>query len=296
MNWSKNKFFAMLAATACLSFGSLAQAGDDGNEPPPGNETVEYRGDVTFEGGTLNDTFPTTVEGDNVRYMLVVKNGCQPDEPPPDGTGGPTCPHPADEITVVLNGKTFKFQRELRREGVPVALNPVGGDANTVDAFISAGKIGDGFRFVVLAIEPSDTAVGGVDVLAYAFAGEQNDNFLSMHNPGRTPIFYRVLYFNKDGSVAGRTTVLRIPPKATDIQEIGQLAGINNIAWTDGAIHIKWASPRWNSLVTKMIEVNRVFINGERVVRNGRELELESFGPRPLNPVEYDDVSGGQTK
>ncbi len=290
------KLITTIAIAASLIFASSSSAGER-QGPPPGRETLQFRAAVSFEGGALTDTFPTTIEGEHVRYALVVKNGCQPDE----ASGGmepnqPPCPHPANEITITLNGQVFKFQREFRREGVPVALNPVGGDANTIEALVSDGQVGDGFRFAIVAVEPSETAVGGVDVLGYAFAGEQNDNFLTMHNPGNSPIFYRVAYFHGNGELAGLTTVLRIPPKATDIQEVGRLAMMNNIPWTRGAIHIRWASPRWNSLVTKMIEVNRIFINGERVVRNGRELELESFGPRPLNPVEYDDLSGGQTK
>lgn len=290
-SWSKALAAATLLSSTLFVAGAQAQ-----DEPPPGVERLQYSAEVSF-GETLNDSFETTAAGEDVRYMLVVKNGCRQDNMPPAEPRGeddePFCPTPADEITVTLNGTEHVFYREHRGEGLPVALAPLG-ESNTVEALVSAGEAGDGFQFAILAVEPPPTAVGGVDVLPWAFAGEQNDNYLTLHNPGRTPIFCRVLFFHPDGRRAGETTVMRIGPKATSGGEVSQIARLNQIEWQMGAIHVRWVSPRWNSLVSNMAEVNRVFIGGERVVRNARELKMESLGPRPVNPQEYQDVAQGQ--
>src|SRR5512145_2588726 len=133
------------ALVLCLAAGALAapaRADEAPESTHPFEHVRQFGGGVVVQAdgnGVFADTFPTTVEGEAVRYVMVIQNGCE-SEP---GAGG-SCPSPVRSLTVTLNDDVvFQSEELFRLERVQVPLNDVGGGDNRI-VLAARGNPGSG--------------------------------------------------------------------------------------------------------------------------------------------------------
>jgi hypothetical protein len=152
----------LLAVAAAASVAGAADANTpaalrDGaaRSAAPGTEVgLVYRDDVQVDedgNGVQSAQFATTVAGPNVRYLLVVENGC--------ATAGP-CSAPVNGLTVTLNDDVvFQNDDEFTQERVEVALNPVDARDDNTLALAARGNPGSQARVRIIALQPKPPAL-----------------------------------------------------------------------------------------------------------------------------------------
>jgi len=257
----------------------------------PVQSVVEARDDVTIglDGtGVKAITFPTTVAGDDVHYVLVVENGC--DVRP----AGRRCPPPAESATVTLN-EDVVLQSDALAEGrqtLEVALNVTDGTSNTI-IFAVKGTPRAGLRFAVLAVRPAAVPQGGVSLLPGATADDRNQTLLTVHNAGPAPLAFRLVFYDANGTLAGRSAPRLLAAHATDNVDLGGAAAALGLSWTQGAVHVQWAARTFSRMSSVATEVHREpGAGGGLEVRSVRSLALDDLGPHPLTRAAADDVFG----
>jgi hypothetical protein len=116
-----------------------------------------YRGAVTVGAdgnGVRADRFATTVAGRDVRYVLLIENGCAGTDP------ARRCPAPVRGLTVTLNDDVvFQNDDEFSKARLQIPLNPVETDLNSL-VLAARGAPGSGARVRILALRaaPLDQA------------------------------------------------------------------------------------------------------------------------------------------
>jgi hypothetical protein len=152
MSLSLTRRVAALGLPVCLALGTAARGGDD--DCRPGRRKLLHRHTVVVghDGvGSAAATFETRVGGDGVRYVLVVE--CRPCGRR-SAAGERHRQRSIDTLEVALNGAVvFETRSGCHREQVPVALNPVGGPANTF-AVRATGSPGARAKVSVVAFIP----------------------------------------------------------------------------------------------------------------------------------------------
>lgn len=245
---------------------------------------LQYSGRVIVNedgnGGTA-DSFATTVGGGEVRYILIVANDvCRdPSAEPPDVP----CPPPVDSISVTLNADVvLQTQVAFDRDRVEVALNPPGGDLNTI-VITAGGQPGSAARVAFLAERPAAVFLGGLSILPWARVSQRVRTLLAVHNAGVAEVRFRIAFFNPDGSVAGRSAPQRLARHATLNLNLNEVSAALGLQWTRGAVHVDWAA-RGAALVSTVATEERRERNTENALtlRGIRTLPLDDYGPRPL--------------
>jgi hypothetical protein len=115
-------------------------------------QRVQYRGEVTVGSdgnGVTAARFPTTIDGHDVRYVLVVDNGCSPTVPAARRTTA--CPAAVANLQVSLNEAVVFQTGALQEARHDIALNAVDGTSNTV-VFAASGTPGAAARMRILAV------------------------------------------------------------------------------------------------------------------------------------------------
>ena len=264
----------LVIGTAVMWAPVAARAGEGAADGPPVQTLVQGRATVVVGAdgnGATAARFPTTVGGDEVHYAMVVENGCPPQSTP--------CPPPVHTVTISLNDElVFQSDDKFERERVTVALNPVGGDENRI-LLAGVGSPGASARVTVLAVRPADVPFGGRSVLPWAVTTALERTVLTVHNVGPAEITFRLVLFQPDGALAGRSTPHVLPSHATANINIASLAAIVNPSWREGAVHVIWVSRLFSRVST---------VGSTRQ----RSLELDDFGPFPISRAELQDVLG----
>jgi hypothetical protein len=278
MNAIQRRLAAVMLAGGTL-IGPPAAAMADGNPDGPPLETVVQNRDTVVVGedgtGVVSARFPTTVGGDEVRYVIVVENGCAA-QPQPE-----PCPAPIRGLTITLNEDVvFQNDDEFSQERSAVALNPVGSELNSL-VMAAKGAPGSGARLAVLAVRPASVSFGGRSVLPWAVTSALERTFLTVHNAGPAEIAFRLVLFNPDGTPAGRSTPHALASHATANLSLAAVAASIQPAWREGAVHVIWVSRLFSRVST---------VGNTRQ----RSLALDDFGPFPINQEELLDVLGSQ--
>jgi len=115
-----------------------------------------YRGAVTVGkdgNGVEVGSFPTTVGGRDVRYVLAVENGCA-------GTDPVRCPAPVRELTVTLNDDVvFQEDEGFTLARHDIALNAIRAEDNRL-LITASGSAFSGARVSIFAVQ-HDTSCEG---------------------------------------------------------------------------------------------------------------------------------------
>lgn len=267
-------------ALSCLSF-ALPAAAQDGDLPS--QTRLQFRAPVVVGSdgqGQVAASFPTTVAGEDVRYFLVVENGCGANP------GGTPCAPPVDSLTVTLNQTVvFDEQGPFDRERRPVALNPIGGGNDVLAS--ATGAPGSAVRVAVLAVRPLPVIVGGRSILPFAAVSGNVRVAMVVHNAGPANVVFRLQLFNPDGSSGGVSDPQVLPGRATISLDLATIAGALGSGWTRGSVHVRWASRGYARLSSVAREL-RTAPDASNVLRiiGVQELALDDWGPHPLNPDE----------
>src|SRR5262249_11336668 len=150
--------------------------------------------------GVLSDRFQTTTDGSEVRYSLGIVHA--------RGTV-------VRGFTITLNDDVvFQNDDELPDSvRVEVALNPAGESNSIVVA--ARGEPGSAAGVSLVAVRPAVVAFGGVSILPLAMSDAHASTSLTIHNAGASALAFRVVFFNPDGSLAGRTSPQVLSARAT---------------------------------------------------------------------------------
>jgi len=275
------------ALVLCLAAGALsapAWADDAPESTHPFEHLLQFRGPVVVGAdgnGALAGSFPTTVEGEAVHYVLVIENGCAP------GSPAGVCPAPVDDISVTLNGDiVFQTAAPFSLERVPVPLNDVGGGPNHI-VVGAHGTPGSAARVAVLALRPLPIVVGGRSVLPLATTLGFMSDILFVHNAGPADLAYRVELFNTDGSPAGLTPPRLLAGHGTATIDISAAAATIAPAWVRGPVHVRWAARGFTRVSTSVREFRRApDPTGTLQLVGVQELALDDYRPVPLRPAE----------
>jgi hypothetical protein len=268
-----------LALCAAAILPAVAVAGDDAQ---PVEHLLQFRGAVVVGAdgnGVLAASFPTTVEGENVHYVLQVETGCPAD-------GGNPCPAAVGSIRVTLNDEVVLSDGNPPSvTRVPVALNAVNGASNRIVA-AAGGAPASAARVTVQAIRPLPVVVGGRSVLPVATRLDNVQDLLIIHNAGPADMAFRLEAFNADGSPAAVTPPRALAANATITVDIGETVAALNPAWQRGAVHVRWAARGFARLSTVAREFRRAPDMQRGAGAAGAELALDDYGPFMLNAAE----------
>jgi hypothetical protein len=267
-----------------VSLGPAATFAATGGEEPPMQRLAQFRGPVVVGAdgnGVLADQFQTTADGPEVRYVLNIDAAL--------GTGGHPGPPPVRGLTITLNDDVV-FQNDDPLPDsvrVEVALNPVGSQLNSI-VLAARGEPGSAARVSVVAVRPAPVSFGGQSILPWAVSDVHASTSLTIHNVGPSPLAFRIVFFNPDGSLAGRTSPHVLSELATQSLDLSQLVGSSGIQWSRGAVHVQWASHAFTR-VSAAATLHRVPVAPGDL---GAALGLDAYGPRPLNQAELRDIYG----
>lgn len=282
MNSCAKRLMALLVAAASL--GPAAASGSTGGEDPPIEHLLQFRGQVVVGNdgnGAVSDRFPTTAGGPEVRYVLYIDDalgtGVRPGRPPVRG------------LTITLNDDVvFQNDAELPDSvRVEVALNAVGGELNSI-VLAARGAPGSAARVSVLAVRPAAVPFGGRSILPLAMSDAHQSTFLVIHNVGPSPLAFRIVFFNPDGSLAGRTGPQVLSAQATANLDLSQFVGSSRIPWSRGAVHLQWASHEF----TRVSVAATYHREPDETGNLEGVLALDAYGPRPLSGAELRDIFG----
>ena len=225
---------------------------------------IEARGAVVVGAdgnGAFATSFPTTPGGEDTRYFLALQEATQMESRRFVSSFEVIL---NDERVLTVDDATVEFPRRIQ-----VALNPVGGEPNTL-LVTAQGATGSAARFAIVA-ERDDRMTGGRSVLPLGLrAGNQR---LAIHNAGANPVAYRLTYFNRDGTAAGSSSPAILAPHASADRDPG---GGAPSAWQSGAVYVEWVS-RGAGAVT---------VSDEATV-------LDASPSEPIGRSLFDAVSGG---
>lgn len=137
--------------------GALAAPVAATDEPDAGAQvSLLYRGAVKVGedgNGVEVGSFPTTVGGRDVRYVLAVENGCA-------GTDPVRCPAPVRELTVTLNDDVvFQEDEGFTLARHDIALNAIRAEDNRL-LITASGSAFSGARVSIFAVQ-HDTSCEG---------------------------------------------------------------------------------------------------------------------------------------
>ena len=275
MDSGAKRLMALLIVATFL--GPAATFGATGGADSPMQRLVQFRGRVMVEtdgNGVLADHFPTTADGPEARYLLYIDDTL--------GTG-------VRGLTVTLNDDVvFQNDDELPDPvRVEVALNPVGTELNSI-VVAARGEAGSVVGVSVVAIRPAVVPFGGVSILPLAMSDAHASTSLTIHNVGPSPLAFRIVFFNPDGSLAGRTSPQVLSAWATKSQDLGQFVGRSQIQWSRGAVHVQWASRGF----TRMEAAATFHREPGQPGRLDAVLALDTADPRPVSEAERRDISG----
>jgi hypothetical protein len=278
MNSCSNGLLALLVGAACLGLSPAFGATDEG---PPSERLLQFRGQVVVEldgNGVLAASFPTTVDGPEVRYVLYIDDAL--------GTG--IDPAPPAGLTITLNDDVVYQSDEELPVRVQVALNAAGQQPNRI-LLQAVGSPGAAARVSVLALRPAPVPFGGLSILPLARSDARTGTALTVHNVGPAALAFRILFFQPDGRLAGRTGPQPLPAQATATLDLGQFVGSSRIQWSRGAVHVQWASHEFTRVSTTATFHSQPFDDGAGGVSG---LALDDYGPRPLSRAELRDILG----
>jgi hypothetical protein len=267
----------MALLIGAASLGPAATFGATGSEDQPMERLLQFRGQVVVgtDGiGILAHQFPTTAEGPEVRFFLYIDDAL--------GTG-------VRSLTITLNDDVV-FQNDDPLPDfvrVEVAVNPVGTQLNSI-VVAARGEPGSTAGVSLTAVRPAGVPFGGLSILPLAMSDAHASTSLTIHNVGPSPLAFRIVFFNPDGSLAGRTSPQVLSALATKSQDLSQFVGSAGIHWSRGAVHVQWASHEFTR-VSAAATFHRE--PGEPGSLDA-VLALDAYGPRPLSGAELQDISG----
>lgn len=278
----------VIIASACLGLAPAVGAAD-GGDGTPFHSLVQYRGNVVVGAhgnGVTAASFPTTVGGEAVRYAMIVENGCRQDAANP-------CPPPVDGASITLNDSVvFQNDDVFHFERMEVALNPVGGDPNSI-VIAATGVPGALARVAVLALRPIDAPFGGRSVLPWAFTSETDRTVMTVHNAGPADIAFRLVFFLPNGKTVGRSAPRILAAHSTANVDLAAAAASLGLAWRRGAVHVHWASRGFSRISTVASSEHREADSaGMLRLTTARALDLDDFGPHPLSRDQLRDIFG----
>jgi hypothetical protein len=103
-------------------------------------------------------------------------------------------------------------------------------------------------RVSLAAVRPAEAAFGGLSILPWARSDAHASTSLTIHNVGPSPLAFRIVFLNPDGSLAGHTSPHVLSVGATQNLDLGQIVGSSGIQWSRGAVHVQWASREFTRL------------------------------------------------
>jgi hypothetical protein len=248
----------------------LAAGGSRGADEVPA--VVEARAEVR-NGAAGHDAvearFATSVDGEAVRHLLTVENGCGPE--------GPRCTgRPVAALTITLNEATvFSGAGPATGERLEVALNPRGGAPNHL-VVRSGGEPGSRARVLVSSLGRPLQPLGGRAVLADADPA----TVLVVHDAGTAPLGYRLVFYRPDGSEAGRAPARRLEPRASEAVPLADAA--SGLGWRGGPVHVLWASRGETHLAASASQRP-----------GGARVALDLLEARPVSDAELQARTGG---
>ena len=196
----------------------------------PARSRVEAHGTVVVGAdgnGVFATSFPTTLGGGDTRYFLALQEATQIEGRVFVSSIDVTL---NDEVVLTVDDTAVEFPRRIQ-----VALNPIGGEANTL-LVAARGVLGSTARFAIVA-ERDDRMTGGRSVLPMGFRAANQR--LAIHNAGTSPVAYRLTYFHRDGTAAGSSPpAILVPHASVDRDPGGGAPG----AWQSGAVYVEWVS------------------------------------------------------
>ena len=270
---------AVVVSLALTALAAHVRA-DEGEGDHPLEHLLQFRGTVVVGNdgnGALAAQFPTTVEGEAVRYVLVLESGC----------AAATCPPQVESIQVTLNDEVvFQAGAPFTLERVPVPLNDVGGEVNRL-AVAAAGPPGAAARAAILALRPLPIVVGGRSVLPLATTLSHLADVIFVHNAGPADLVYRIEVFHADGRSAGLTAPRVLAAHATANVDVTSTAAALDPTWVRGPVHVRWAARGFTRVSTSVREFRRA-PDGAGILQLAgiEELALDDYRPRPLRPSE----------
>lgn len=252
----------------CVAAVLAAGEGRAGDEAPA---VVEARAEVR-NGAAGHDAvetrFATSVDGEAVRHLLTVENGC--------GHEGPRCTgRPVAALTITLNEATvFSGAGPAGEERLEVALNPRGTSNHLVVR--SGGEPGSRARVLVSSLGRPLQPLGGRAVLADGGPA----TVLVVHDAGASPLGYRLVFYRPDGQEAGRGPPRRLEARASDAVPLGEAAA--GLDWRGGPVHVLWASRGETRLAASASQGPA-----------GARVALDLLEPRPVSDAELQARTGG---
>ena len=125
----------------------------DKPKPTPPLHRLVHRDRVTVDedgNGVQSARFATTVAGKNVRYALLIENGCASSDP------ARPCPAPVTGLTVTLNEDVvFQNDDAFTKARSEITLNPAGTQLNSL-VLAARGAPGTAARIRIIAIRQPD--------------------------------------------------------------------------------------------------------------------------------------------
>jgi len=247
--------------------------------------TSQYRGQVLVGAdgtGAVAANFPTTVAGEEVRYVLLVQNGRAI-----ASSGKTKKAKYVLEMGITLNGDVvFLSNSEFTTATVLVALNA----ATPNSIAVTATGPSESAAIVSIVARDPQARSRGRSVLPLG----NTSSLLSFHNAGPAKLALRLSFFNLDGTLAGRSAPQLLASHASATADLGVVG--SPFSWTQGAVHIDWAryggTGGHSTNSTEYLHFESFRLTAFATV-GGNNLALDDYGPFPLRSAEFDDLTGG---
>lgn len=132
---------------------------------------------------------------------------------------------------------------------------------------------------------------GGRSILTRAVASCHERTLLTLRNVGDADIRYRLVWFDTDGSIMGRSDSRDLEKRTAIELDLGADAHSMRFLWSGGTVHVEWASESF-SRITASAAVVRHRFHTQEDVEIVSWLTLDDEGPRPIRWAEFQDIAG----
>jgi hypothetical protein len=132
---------------------------------------------------------------------------------------------------------------------------------------------------------------GGRAVVPYAASPVEDCDervLLTLRNEGAAGVVYRLLWFDADHALVGRSDPRRLGRNAVVRLDVGGLARSRGAVWEGGGtVEMEWASEQFSRVTAAALVRNH---------HHGRDFEavipVDNEPPRPIRWAEYQAISG----
>ncbi len=228
-------FLALPALVGLLALGapSLHAENDSGAGASVAQNSPGVYGPVTFERTAgppdiYNDHFPVPAAGN---YVLWLKNGDFNEDGDPE--------HRVASSSVVVNGAMVISPSDLNETVDRVQKTiPLMAGENTISVQVN-GQPG-GYFTIAISRAPYDLTLGRL-VLPWATTQGSTANIALKNGSHRYKRGVRAVFYNEDGSIAGKSARIILNPHGSTYVNLAALAG--GINFSSGSVEFMWAGP-----------------------------------------------------